>query len=88
MSTTTLPNQGVSTATADMCQECTNDATLDGFCEFCYDHKDHEITSNVRVYFARLGGELRAACRDCGLVWAYWDCPCEFAHECDGIARP
>lgn len=52
------------------------------------DYDDHECErpESVRLYHSRLGGNLVATCDVCGSVWAYWDCVCELAHECEVVA--
>jgi len=42
-------------------------------------------TDTITVYLAHFTGEPRARCEACGIVFAHWDCACEWEHECEGV---
>ena len=47
----------------------------------CLDH-GHEIPDTVRASFGRFGGALTATCSACSFVCGYWECACEWEHDC------
>lgn len=42
-----------------------------------------QVPASIRFYIAYITGESRATCEECGFIWATWDCPCDFEHECE-----
>ena len=48
----------------------------------CDDH-GCDIPSTVRASFSAFGGTYRATCSECPYVCAYWECACEWDHDCD-----
>lgn len=60
------------------------DGLRSGGAPVCDDH-GLVIPDTVSAYASRFSGEYVACCEACGLVFAYWDCQCEWEHECDGL---
>lgn len=42
-------------------------------------------TDTITVYRAHFTGQPVARCEACGWLCAYWECPCEWEHECEGM---
>jgi len=42
-------------------------------------------TDTITVYRARFTGSPVARCEACGWLCVYWECPCEWEHDCDGV---
>ena len=55
-----------------------NDLELAVFC--C----EADLPNGVSVGKAWLTGQFVATCAHSGFVCAYWDCPCELSHDCEG----
>lgn len=49
--------------------------------EVCCDNP--VIPKGIQTGYARLSGAYVATCDNCDYVCAYWDCPCELAHDCE-----
>jgi len=43
------------------------------------------LPEGMRTYRTRLAGNLMAECERCDRVFAYWECACELAHDCEVI---
>jgi hypothetical protein len=56
-------------------------------CEWCADHDGHTAPASIATGHTLIGGEYVARCTLCAYVCAYWDCPCELAHECGETVR-
>jgi len=42
------------------------------------------VPATVTAYHARLTGQYVARCELCGVVFAAWECSCEWSHDCGG----
>ena len=51
--------------------------------ELDYDVCTEPLPDGMRVYRTRLAGNLVAECERCDKVFAYWECACELAHDCE-----
>lgn len=70
------------------CTECSNQATVWAddprpLCEWCAHNEQCEIPSFVSFYVTNITGEPRARCNDCFKAWAFWECACDFVHDCE-----
>ncbi len=61
-----------------------------GDCGECAEHCSHleetcqePLPSNIEIYSARFGGHAVAKCQDCDFTAVFWDCACDFAHDCE-----
>lgn len=52
---------------------------------WCPDHGT-EYPLSVVAGSSHLGGTHRAVCVECGLVFACYECACEWAHDCGGVS--
>lgn len=66
--------------------ECGNASAPEcgGLCEWCAAHVDCVGPDNVHMYATQIGGLPAAECDACGWTCGYWDCVCDFWHECQG----
>jgi hypothetical protein len=40
------------------------------------------IPDTVTAYRSHFGGQFVAACHECSVVFAAWECACEWSHDC------
>lgn len=42
-----------------------------------------DVPNGMTVYRSTITGCLVTRCDSCDTIWAYWECACELAHECE-----
>lgn len=49
------------------------------------EHTCETVPDGIRIYHSRIGGNLVAECEECRVLFGYWECACDFYHECVGV---
>lgn len=69
------------------CIECGNNAEVweddpKPLCEYCQHFEMCEPPEKIIFGEALWTGERRAYCKNCDIVFAYWECSCDLEHDC------
>jgi hypothetical protein len=46
------------------------------------EHTCERKPKSIRIYRSHFAGNLVAECESCKILFGYWECACDFHHDC------